>query len=1207
VAEEHSGALWAVQAKLYDPVYAIKKSDLDSFLSESGRGDFAYRLLIATTDRLGPTARKVLNSQRQPTGYVLRSQLELAPVVWPASPRDLRRRRPEQKKPFHHVREAVKETIAGFSNHDRGQLIMACGTGKTLTALWIAERLESSRTLVLVPSLSLLAQTLREWSANASEPFEYLAVCSDATVVGQDDAIEHTSELGLPVTTEPDAIAAFLRHGGRRVVFATYHSSPQVAAAFQTRTPAFDLAIADEAHRCAGRVAGEFATILDADRIRARRRLFMTATPRYFTPSLRHEARLLDVEVASMDDLDAFGPVLHRLTFAEAINRKLLSDYQVAVVGVDDATYRRWAERGELVTRDGDKITDARTLAGQIALAKAIRKYDLRRVISFHGRVKAARSFSAETPQVIEWMPPQARPRGRLWSEHVNGTMTSGQRDRLLLQFRTLADGQRGLLSNARCLAEGVDVPTIDGVAFIDPKHSTVDIIQAVGRAIRKAPDKRVGTIVVPVFLGHEDPDTALADSSFRNVWDILKALRAHDETLGEELDEIRRSLGARRVRPKRPGKIKLDVPAEWVGAAFADAFDTRLVEATTASWQFWFGLLQRFVARERHSRPRADHREDGHRLGGWVTNQVQQRRAGRLLDEYAARLEALPGWTWTLYETRWDRNLSLLAQFAEREGHASPPQTYVEDAVKLGLWVVNQRQACKRGKLSDDQRHRLEALRGWKWEVIDEAWELALSRLRQYVEREGNVLVPQGHREDGFGLGSWVAEQRQRKREEALDDRRQADLESVPGWAWDKHEATWMAHYEALQTFTDREGHARVHQKHVEGNLRLGGWVANQRNRAEGLSDTQRSQLEVLPGWTWRPLDESWERGADALRSYVAREGDSSVPLGHCEDAFGLGAWVAKRRALYRSGKLSEQQIRWLEARPGWSWDPRTDRWERGFEALVRYTRQRGSATPPPNSVFDRFRLGTWVVVNRTMKDKGKLSAERQHRLESLPGWLWNPNADIWENGFFALEQYVRRVGNANPPKGAMEGESRVAQWVSVQRSAYKRGKIDPVRASRLERLPGWVWDANEAAWWEKFELLRAVATETGSASLRFDAVVDGVALGSWIDVQRQYHRKAKLREDHRRLLEDLPGWEWAVRDASWEQRYRALQSFAEQTGHSSPASAARFDGVPIGPWVVNLRQSYRKGRLSANRIAALEQLPGWLWAVQGSQLSKG
>ena len=247
--------------------------------------------------------------------------------------------------------------MKGFKISDRGQLIMACGTGKTLTSLFVMEKLGAERILVLVPSLSLLKQTLRVWMTNRRTDFDILPVCSDATVSRDEDAIvAHTSDLGVPVTTDPEDIARFLRRRGPRVVFSTYQSSPQVAAAFAGgRIPAFDLVLADEAHRCAGPVSSDFATVLDGSHIKARRRLFMTATPRYFTGRVLKAAQEAEYEYASMDDEATFGPVFHKLGFGAAIERGLLTDYQVSIVGVDDATYREWAEKGALVRIDGEQ------------------------------------------------------------------------------------------------------------------------------------------------------------------------------------------------------------------------------------------------------------------------------------------------------------------------------------------------------------------------------------------------------------------------------------------------------------------------------------------------------------------------------------------------------------------------------------------------------------------------------------------------------------------------------------------------------------------------------------------------------------------------------------------------------------------------------------------------------------------------------------
>jgi predicted helicase len=355
--------------------------------------------------------------------------------------------------------------------------------------------------------------------------------------VASDEAITHASDLGVPVTTDPNAVLEFLREDGDRVVFSTYQSSPVTAAALTARIPPFDLVVADESHRCVGRVDSDFTTVLDNKRIRARKRLFMTATPRFFTARVHKEAGESELTLASMDDEKTFGPMLHRLDFSEAIKKKLLSDYQVVVAVVTDDEYAEMVAKAKLVRSDGIGDTDARTLARQVTLLKTIRKYDLRRILTFHGRVKSAAAFSRELADVRSWMPRGQRP-SAISASYVSGGMNVGERAVRMEALRS-ADGSRVVMSNARCLAEGVDVPSIDGVAFIDPKRSPVEIIQAAGRAIRLAKEKVIGTIVIPVVIDHgDDPDAALTASNFRHVWDVVNALRAHDDRLGYELDE---------------------------------------------------------------------------------------------------------------------------------------------------------------------------------------------------------------------------------------------------------------------------------------------------------------------------------------------------------------------------------------------------------------------------------------------------------------------------------------------------------------------------------------------------------------------------------------------------------------------------------------------------------------------------------------------
>jgi superfamily II DNA or RNA helicase len=674
-------------------------------------------------------------------------------VIWkprgstgPESPDDLRPQQLPRKKPRPHQRQAISHVLKGFQESDRGQLIMACGTGKTLTALFVTEELAAERTLVLVPSLSLLAQTLREWTANGREAFDFLPVCSDQTVADDDAVVANTSELGFPVTTDQVTIADFLRKkSGKRIVFATYQSSPQVAAAFQlSRVHGFDLAVADEAHRCAGPVTSEFSTILDSDAIKASRRLFMTATPRYFTGRVIREAKASDFEVASMDDETVFGPVFHRLGFADAIKKGLLTDYQVAVVGVDDDTYCSWAQKGRFVNTDDLEVVNARALAGQIGLAKALRDYGLRRTISFHSRVKRAREFAHSLPGAIAWMPADQRPSGRLWADYASGEMAAGQRLALLQHLRTLDDDERGLLANARCLAEGIDVPTLDGVAFIDPKRSEVDIVQAVGRAIRRAADKKIGTIVLPVFINtNDDPAVALDDPAFKAIWDVIKALRAHDDELGEQLDGLRRKLGrlGHGGKLQLPAKIRLNLP-ESVGAEFVHAIDVRIVEQTTASWEFWFGLLERFVNQQGDVEVPRSVTMDGYALGEWVKTQRSFHSRGALSPDRQNRLEQLPDWTWDPFESQWEEGFNNLLQYVEKHGHALVAASEKFNGFNLGRWVTVQRVNHEKRKIEPERQRRLETVEGWTWRPRSGQWEEGYKRLREYVHEHGHALV---------------------------------------------------------------------------------------------------------------------------------------------------------------------------------------------------------------------------------------------------------------------------------------------------------------------------------------------------------------------------------------------------------------------------------------------------------------------------------
>jgi predicted helicase len=797
VAQTESGELLAVQAKAYAPEHSISKRDVDKFLSESARTTFSRRLLVGTTDKVNQQAVDVMDNQEKPVERYLLSDLEAEQISWPVALDDLSQ---VEARPRHqareHQREALKSIVAGLSDVDRGQAIMSCGTGKTLVGLWAAERLRAQRVLVLVPSLALMAQTIREWTANGLD-FRYLPVCSETEVAGSsgsDRLEEQVQDAGIPsATTDPAVIRAFLASESDcpLVVFSTYQSADKVAEAqkIDGDSPlAFDLGLFDEAHNCAGASDSTFALGLDDTRLACRKRLFMTATPRFITGRKKDADE--NFVTTSMDDEDLFGPEIYRLDFAEAIDRDLLSNYQVIIAGVSDVEVQELADNGTFLRLEGgeldDKRLDARTLAAHITVAKAIRDHDLEKVITFHSRVKAAKDFSTLFPKITEWLDDSETPSGSTWAEHVSGAMTGRKREALLNAFRHLDSSHVGILSNARCLAEGVDVPSIDGIAFIDPKASQVDIIQAVGRAIRKSPDKETGIIILPVYIGEgQDPEEVLESGSFQSVWQVIRALRAHDSTLGAELERLRAEIGSRGVPGRMPGRLSIDVAGRSVKADFSKYFETRLIEKVTDSWFLWFGKLGKYISENGSFPSKKSPDPAAVQLADWCSTQRQRYKKGLLAAERVADLESLAEWAWSPYDASWNKRYFELVAYLSKHGKYPSRRDEDRTTTSLGVWCIGQRSKFKAGALSQERVSRLESLKGWSWDPVTDSWNKQFDALRIYLNANSCTPSQVDPDPDVAKLGMWCNTQRVARRKGLLSKERVKRLEGLQGWQW--------------------------------------------------------------------------------------------------------------------------------------------------------------------------------------------------------------------------------------------------------------------------------------------------------------------------------------------------------------------------------------------------------------------------------------
>ena len=567
-----TGEKVAIQCKFKDPDKVIAKGDIDSFISASATAEFGERLMVSTSlKELGGNTRKTIDNLDKPWSTVGLAQLADAPIDWSQfnlDQPDHMVRTDEGKSPRPHQLQAMAAVKEGFKSHDRGKLIMACGTGKTYTSLQIMQEQtpENATVLFLVPSISLLSQTLTEWKRDASEEFRAFAVCSDVKV-GKSTADDiSATDLALPATTSAERLITQLNrfpdYAGRTVVFSTYQSIDVLHQAQQMGFPDFDLIVCDEAHRTTGAtLAGQedsaFVRVHDQSFIRGTKRLYMTATPRVFDEGTRKKAEENSVVVASMDDEALFGPEFHRLGFGEAVEGGLLSDYKVLVLAVDEAAITRQFQ--ELLTdEDGQlSIDDVARMVGcwkglstrgsapggrDDAAPRPGAPAPMRRAVAFAANIRESQRVADALERVSEQLT-QDNPQDLLLrAEHVDGTMNVAQRGSKLRWLEAEPEqGECRILTNARCLSEGVDVPSLDAVMFLNPRNSQVDVVQSVGRVMRRAKDKDYGYIILPVGIpSGVAPEAALKDSKkYKVIWSVLNALRSHDDRFEAMVNHI--------------------------------------------------------------------------------------------------------------------------------------------------------------------------------------------------------------------------------------------------------------------------------------------------------------------------------------------------------------------------------------------------------------------------------------------------------------------------------------------------------------------------------------------------------------------------------------------------------------------------------------------------------------------------------------------
>ena len=570
--ERDSGKLCAIQCKFYDPKTTLQKSDIDSFLATSGEKKYSQRIIVTTTDRWSSNAEKVIQNQDIPCERLSFRDFITEPVEWSdlEDPEGFKSIKRKTLRP--HQSEALKSTIKGFQTNTRGKLIMACGTGKTFTALKIAEEMLSikSTVLFLVPSISLLSQTMREWANQRKISQRYFIVCSDIKAGRNEEDISLT-DLALPATTNKNELYEKLTQIVEdseimTVIFSTYQSLDIMIEVQKMGYKEIDLVICDEAHRTTGveqegGFTSNFSKIHDQNLIQAKKRLYMTATPRIYSAKAQKQAQQKKRDFFSMADPKLYGAEFYHLSFEEAIKKDLLSDYKVMILCVSEKYISQ--EMQDLLAEDGElKVGDVAKIIGcynglllkesqpdptveKLTINETTPQHSstpLKRAVAFTSSIKDSKEITEKFGKVIGEIKNHNGDKNLDCKiHHIDGTDNSLKRNQELDWLREeTQENECRILSNARCLSEGVDVPALDAVIFFNPKKSEVSIAQSIGRVMRKAKGKKLGYIILPVVVSSATtPEETLNHKSWQAVWEVLQALRSHDNRFNVKINQL--------------------------------------------------------------------------------------------------------------------------------------------------------------------------------------------------------------------------------------------------------------------------------------------------------------------------------------------------------------------------------------------------------------------------------------------------------------------------------------------------------------------------------------------------------------------------------------------------------------------------------------------------------------------------------------------
>lgn len=889
--------------------------------------------------------------------------------------------------PFAYQTKIINEVKNYYKDNTRGKLILPCGTGKTLISLWIREELNSKLTLFLVPSLNLVRQTKNEWLKNCNNLFDYIIVCSENDIDNeQDSANIQLYDLDSFVTEEPEAIRSFIKTKSERnkIIFSTYQSFQKIIDAYEEELPQIDLAICDEAHRTASINFGAFSLIhKDVNKMKIQRRLYMTATPRVYSQTIKKNIEESGNLLFDMSDEDTYGKEIYRMSFAEAIELGILVDYQIVCLGVNDDNVHKLLSSNIYI--DGkNSITD---YVNNYAVQLAFNKYSISHAITFHSKVKQAEQFAERNHQISP----------DIQSYFVSGNQTASKRSIIINDFKNKS---KSIISNARCLTEGVDIPAVDAVFFCDPKNSKVDIVQAVGRALRKDKNnpQKIGKVIIPLYFSKDsDVEDEIDKSIYSNVVKIVRAIADHDERLQDEINTIAVKGSSNgnfsRIQFYQESKLGDLIAFENIGEKIKNSLFDEIISKNSITWNLYFKELEEYLKQNNNVFPK---QIENPKLYSWCSLQRGFYSKQQLSNERIKLLESI-NFSWSINDDAWNETYLKLVDFRKNNPDHWPKfRNTTGEEHSLAIWMMKINKEYKEERLKQERYEKLLAI---DYQFEDRNWFEVYEKHRKIIDKLGHIPC----QKENATVFQWVLKQQKKLESGKLSAEQIKLLNEININTFDATAEKWDDRFNYLKEYFEKYNRLPLVSEDFgyKTKINYGSWASRQRmlyNNGE-LSDIQIQQLNSL-GFvfdTESQKKDTWNEKFEILKLWL-KEHDNIYPKNFYskdETESMLVTFVQYNRNWYfgklkKYGEFPADRKAKLDS-IGFDWGEKTktktqtltNKWEKKFEELKQQLNELGSIPFLINGKNNPSY--TWLTGQRVAYRNGKLSDDKIQKLKEL------------------------------------------------------------------------------------------------------------------------------------------------------------------------------------------------------------------------------